>query len=641
MTEYGRGQGQEPWHPEDPLYGDQGWGQQEQAPYGPEGQGYPPQQPTPPQPQQQYDAWGRPIPQDYGRQQYPQQGYGQQDPHAQQQPPQGYEQPMYGQQQGYDQRQYEQQQYGGQPGYQGQPQQPVQPQGYEQQGYPHQQGPPSYGNGWDTGQQQVPYGADPHDPYGAVQQPGYPQAQDPYATPEAYPPPQPPGSRGAQTPQPPAPHTPQAQVPAPAPAPERGEWDPDPDEPEHPFFASDGEAGRATGRRTKGRDDDRDDLADDEDDEDGNGRAGRRGGEKPKKRRGGCACLVVAVVLIGGGGGAAYYGYGLYQDRFGPPPDYAGEGSGTVVVEIPDGSSGIAMGNLLKEKGVVKSVEAFTAAQKANDKGTTLQSGFYTLHKGMSGESAVELMLDPKSRKTLIIPEGYRNAWIYAQIDGRLGLKEGTTAEVAKSDKKKLGLPKWADDDNDIKDPLEGFLYPSSYSVSKGQKPADVLKKMVAQANKQYEKIDVVGQAKKLHLDNPLDLVTVASMVNAEGKTHEDFRKMAEVIYNRLKPGNTETNGKIQFDSTYNYLTGRSEIKISSKEINSDPDPYNTYYHKGLPPGPIGNPGEEAFAAALNPTNDGWMYFVAVDGKEDTQFAKTLTEFKKLEAQFNASDAGR
>ncbi|EFG65554.1 endolytic transglycosylase MltG, partial [Streptomyces sp. SPB074] len=427
-------------------------------------------------------------------------------------------------------------------------------------------------------------------------------------------------------------------------APPRGDWDPDPDEPEHPFFASDGDAGRSGGQRGRARDDDRDDLAGDEDDaEDGEGgaRAGRRGGEKPKKRRGGCACLVVAVVLIGGGGGAAYYGYGLYQDRFGPPPDYAGEGSGTVVVEIPDGSTGIAMGNLLKDKGVVKSVEAFTAAQKANDKGTTLQSGFYTLHKGMSGESAVELMLDPKSRKTLIVPEGYRNGWVYAQIDGRLGLKKGTTADVAKSDWKKLGLPEWADDDKDIKDPLEGFLYPSSYSVSKGQKPADVLRRMVAQANKQYEKIDVVGQAEKLKLDSPLALVTVASMVNAEGKTHDDFRKMAEVIYNRLKPGNTETNGKIQFDSTYNYLTGRSEIKISTKEINSDPDPYNTYYHKGLPPGPIGNPGAEAFAAALNPTKDGWMYFVAVDGKEDTQFAKTLTEFKKLEAQFNASDAGR
>ncbi|WP_433343294.1 endolytic transglycosylase MltG [Streptomyces sp. CA-253872] len=638
MTEYGRGQGPEPWHPEDPLYGDQGWGQ-EQAPYGPDGQQYPPQ-PTPPQPQQQYDSWGRPIPQAPPQgyaQQYPQQDYGQQGPQGQPQGRQGYEQQAYGQQQGYEQRGYEQQQYGQQPGYP----QPPQPQGYEQQGYPQQQGPQSYGNGWDTGQQQVPYGADPHDPYGAVRQPGYPQAQDPYATPDAYPPPQPPGGREAQAPPMRAPQAAQAGAPqaqAPAPAPERGEWDPDPDEPEHPFFASDGDAGRATGRRTKGRDDDRDDLADEDDEDDeGDGRAGRRGGEKPKRRRGGCACLVVAVVLLGGGGGAVYWGYGLYQDRFGPPPDYAGEGAGTVVVEIPDGSSGIAMGNLLKDKGVVKSVEAFTAAQKANDKGTTLQSGFYTLHKGMSGKSAVELMLDPKSRKTLVIPEGYRNAWIYAQIDGRLGLKKGTTADVAKSDWKKLGLPKWANDDKDIKDPLEGFLYPSTYSVSKGQKPAAVLKKMVAQATKQYEKIDVVGQAKKLKLDSPLDLVTVASMVNAEGKTHDDFRKMAEVIYNRIKPGNTETNGLIQFDSTYNYLTGRSNIKISTKEILSDHDPYNTYTNKGLPPGPIGNPGEEAFAAALNPTKDGWMYFVAVDGEKDTQFAKNRTDFERLKAKFDAS----
>ena len=95
-------------------------------------------------------------------------------------------------------------------------------------------------------------------------------------------------------------------------------------------------------------------------------------------------------------------------------------------------------------------------------------------------------------------------------------------------------------------------------------KPEDVLKQMVATANEEYGKYDLAAKAKELELENPLQVVTVASLVQAEGKTHDDFRKMAEVVYNRLKPTNTETNQLLQFDSTYNYLKGQSKIDISS-----------------------------------------------------------------------------
>jgi UPF0755 protein len=129
----------------------------------------------------------------------------------------------------------------------------------------------------------------------------------------------------------------------------------------------------------------------------------------------------------------------------------------------------------------------------------------------------------------------------------------------------------------------------------------------------------------------------VGSLVQAEGKTHDDFRKMAEVVYNRLKPTNTETNQLLQFDSTFNYLKGESNINISESEINSNQHPYNTYTQKGLPPGPIGNPGDDALKAALNPTKDGWIYFVATDGVKNTEFAKTNAEFLRLKKKFDES----
>ncbi len=585
MTEYGRGQGSEPWHPTDPLYGDQGWeGQQhyqqpqQATPYAQDGQGY--QDPYAQQgygtdPYQQQAAY---------QQQYPQQGYA--DPHA----------PVYGDQgqaQAYEQTGWNQ--------------------GYDTPGQ-HAQ---AYDGNWETGQAAMAYNAPPADPYGG-QQPDF------YGTPEAYPPPQPPGRRQ----QPPEPVVDWEPEPEPEPA------RPEPEEAEesHPFFTSDDEDGHEddepAARRGRGGRGGR--GGDDRDRE-------RRGKEKKRKGKNGVACLVVAAVLVGGVGGIGYFGYQFWQGQFGEAPDYAGSGTGEVQVEIPKGAFGNQIGNILKEAGVVKSVDAFVAAQQKNAKGLSIQAGAYTLKKEMSAESAVALMLDPASQANLIIPEGKRNAWVYEQIDTRLGLKPGTTKELAFEKADSLGLPDWAKNHDDVKDPLEGFLFPASYPVAKGGKPEDALKKMVTRANAEYAKLDLEGQAKKHGVENAWELVTVASLVQAEGKTHDDFRKMAEVIYNRLQPDNVQTNQFLQFDSALNYLKGQSEIKISEKEAHTNKDPYNTYTNQGLPPGPIGNPGNEALAAMLNPTNDGWLYFVATDGMSKTEFARTLEEHNKLRDKFNAN----
>jgi UPF0755 protein len=160
---------------------------------------------------------------------------------------------------------------------------------------------------------------------------------------------------------------------------------------------------------------------------------------------------------------------------------------------------------------------------------------------------------------------------------------------------------------------------------------------MVTQAAEEYGKYDLEAKAKALKLDSPLQVITVASLVQAEGKTEDDYRKMAEVVYNRLNLANPETYGLLQFDSTFNYLKNESDIRISESEIKSNKDPYNTYTNKGLPPGPIDNPGDVALKAALNPTDDGWYYFVATDGLKTTEFAKTHAEFLRLKDKFDAS----
>ncbi len=409
------------------------------------------------------------------------------------------------------------------------------------------------------------------------------------------------------------------------------DWDPDePQEETHPFFTgSDEPAGRDSREPRDGDDDPDDDSSRASRRERGGGE--RRGGKtKKKKSRNGCACLVVSLVLVGGLGGATYVGYNFWQDKFGAPADYAGSGTDEQVeVEIPEGALGYDIANILRKKGVIKSSDAFVAAQNDNPKGKSIQAGVYLLNKEMSGAAAVALMLDNKSQNLLVIPEGTRNVTVYEKIDARLGLDKGTTEKIAKTKAESLGLPDWVEDNPDVKDPLEGFLYPAAYPVAKGSKPEDALKRMVTRANKEYDKLDLEAAAKKYRLDGPWQVLTVASLVQAEGLTHDDFRKMAEVVYNRLKPDNTVTNRKVEFDSSFNYLMKQSKIKISTKEIRSNPDPYNTYYHTGLPPGPISNPGVDALKASLNPTSNGWMFFISLDGKK-TEFTKTIDEHEKL-----------
>ncbi|MFD8328358.1 endolytic transglycosylase MltG [Streptomyces lydicus] len=548
MTEYGRGYGSEPWHPEDPLYGDQGpyGGQAQQPQWG--GQQPAPQQPAP----QQYRD-----PQQHSQQQYnggwegsqtgqfpydPYDPYGQPQPQAD--PYAGAGQDPYGHQGGYQQQPHHQQE----PRHQQQMQQQVAP-------HPQQTAP----------QQHYP----PHQYEQPVEPPYEDPADDWRAEPE---PPREP-------------------------------------EPGHAFFA-----------------DDEDDHPDPDDEP--RERRGKRNGKK-NKRRSGTTCLVATLVFAGAVGAVGYFGYDFFMAHFGSAPDYEGEGSGAVQVDIPDGSPISEMGQILAKNGVIKSAGAFNEAAGENKKSGLLQPGTYSLRKHMSAASAMELMLDPKSRNGLTIREGLRAKDVYALIDKKLKLKAGTTKNVAEHDVKNLGLPSWADDNGKIKDPLEGFLYPSTYSVGEKAKPAAVLKQMVARASQVYEKYDLEGNARKLNLRSPLQLLTVASLTQAEGKYKHDFVKVARVVYNRLKPDNTETYGLLDFDSTVNYAKSRSTLDTGSvDDLRHFNDPYNTYKFKGLPPGPIGNPGEVAINSAIHPATGNWYYFVSIS-PEKTLFAATNEEHER------------
>jgi uncharacterized YceG family protein len=621
MTDYGPGHGSpprhpRPWHPDDPLWGDQGWESDPSQtggwdPYAQDGQAYHSGQYPQAQPEQLH--YDQQFPQQYAPQDYSQQQQFPQAPHDQQQTQQ------------WDTGQLPTDGYGQTYGWEVQPQAPYLDHGYNTQGY----GNDAYGNDlyggdpYGTGEFPAagdPYGAQP--PGGYYDQHGYPQQHTGQIPTQQAPQQQAPQQQipQQQVPEQPAPSTPPPQRRPPA-AEQTGEWNPfeEEEEPEtHPFFTrgSDADDSDEEYERRRPRDDD----DDDDYDVPGSGRKGKNGKRGETKRRGGCACLAAVVALGGLVSGGGYAGYRYYENHYAPPPDYAGQGSGTVQVQIPDSSTLAQIGNILKTNGVVESVDAFTKAAAGNPKGSSIQGGIYTLRKEMSATSAVLLLLDPASQSSLTVPEGWRATQVYAALDKRLGLAAGTTAGVAK--KNKLGLPSYDKGGNP-----EGFLYPSRYSAAKGGDPAAILKQMVQRATAEYSADGLQAKAAKVGR-TPYEIVVIASLIQAEAQEPQDFGRVSRVIYNRLAQ-----NMALGFDSTINYAKGRSTLDTTTADTHFD-SPYNTYLHKGLPPGPIDNPGHQAIEAALNPTPGDWLYFVTVK-PGDTRFTASEAQHEKNVAAFN------
>ncbi|AXG76622.1 endolytic transglycosylase MltG [Streptomyces paludis] len=230
-------------------------------------------------------------------------------------------------------------------------------------------------------------------------------------------------------------------------------------------------------------------------------------------------------------------------------------------------------------------------------------------------------------RTTLVVPEGRRAGQIYRSVDEALRLPAGTTVKALAT--AKLPLPKGADGNP------EGYLFPATYPVDASTTPAGLLAYMVSTAHQRFGAGQHGGSSAtaKDTADAALHrTVTIASIVQAEAATAADMGKVARVVHNRLALGMP-----LQMDSTVNYALNRSTLDTSHHDTKTD-SPYNTYAHKGLPPTPIGNPGDEAMNAARDPAPGDWLYFVTVR-PGDTRFTATYAEQRENVAEFNRNRA--
>lgn len=333
----------------------------------------------------------------------------------------------------------------------------------------------------------------------------------------------------------------------------------------------------------------------------------------------GALALVMVLVIVG-------IGAVIGKLTGSSSPDFKGNGTDPVVVEVPQGATSGQIGRVLTSAGVVKSAAAFSSVAAHNDaKARSLQPGFYRLKKQMSAKAAFALLLDPSSRaeSKFTIPEGLSVRQVLPIISKGTRIPQADL-EKAVAQPAQLGLPSYA------KGP-EGFLFPATYTVRPDATAVEVLRMMVARFNEEADQLDLTAGAAKNHV-TPLQLVTLASIVERE--VRNDRGKAARVLYNRLGPDKSQFP-TLGLDSTVRYALNDFPGALTQSQLDTN-SPYNTRKYPGIPPGPIGNPGTVALQAALNPTPGSWVYFLSLPKEDKTYYATTTAEFNQLRAKLAA-----
>ncbi len=345
------------------------------------------------------------------------------------------------------------------------------------------------------------------------------------------------------------------------------------------------------------------------------------------RRRGGRLALAVAIVLSLG---AAVVGIAAGVLRADWTTAYAGYGPGGVFFEVPRGLgvAGIARG--LAASGVVKSEWSFRALALTHPH-ARLEAGEYRFERPETPEQVFETLAHGRIYLvTVTVPEGET----MFDIAGQLAAKGVTTREgflaAAESPRMLADLAPGAPS-------LEGFLFPATYQFPRRQPGEKIAEAMVRRFREAWTRsvaaaADAAGGAKPV---GALEVVTLASLVEKETRVPEERPLVAAVFRNRLRAGMT-----LDCDPTVIYaleLAGRYNGQLLLADLRVD-SPYNTYRRRGLPPGPIANPGEASLRAALEPAEGKWLYFVAT-GDGGHAFSRTLAEHNRNVARYRQKEA--
>lgn len=338
---------------------------------------------------------------------------------------------------------------------------------------------------------------------------------------------------------------------------------------------------------------------------------------------------------------AAAFGAFWLRQEFRRP--YRGFSAAQVFVDIPRGTSRWNIAALLQRNGVIHSRLAFLLVSERHRR-SVLQAGEYMFDKAATpGQVFARIAGGHIFVHIVVVPEGWTMFDIAAELEKQHLCTKAEFLSVAESASLVRDIAPHAKS-------LEGFLFPSSYQFSRGASPEEMAATMVHEFREEWGSLQPSTPQNSLATEAKQDpvnakstkppsadqIVTLASLIERETPQPQERPIVASVFYNRLKLGLP-----LQCDPTVQYaldLAGKPSPKVSAEDLRMK-SPYNTYLHRGLPPGPIANPGDASLRAALHPAQTHYLYFVA-DGSGGHFFSATLAEHNRNVQKYKRILAG-
>ncbi len=258
----------------------------------------------------------------------------------------------------------------------------------------------------------------------------------------------------------------------------------------------------------------------------------------------------------------------------------------------------------------------------------SIKAGEYYLSSAMSIGQIAEIITSGKTvgqETTVLIPEGLTSAESEKILTDANLIKNGEFTDAIKKEnmRKYPNYEFLADKPKNAG--LEGYLFPDTYRFFKDAKAEEIVKKMLENFDKKFDKEMRLETAKQN--ETIFEILTLASIIQEEVFGFNDMKTVAGIFKNRISAGMA-----LEADSTINFITGKKIPQVSSDDLKID-SAYNTYKYAGLPPGPISNPGLDAIKAAIWPEKTPYWYFLTTqDGK--VIYSKTYEEHLKNKARY-------
>jgi len=297
--------------------------------------------------------------------------------------------------------------------------------------------------------------------------------------------------------------------------------------------------------------------------------------------------------------------------------------TGSKSVEIVQGLGSRKIAERLKNEGIIRSKWAFIIYVTVEGVASRLKPGFYVFSHRDSIPTIVEaLERGGTNEKTIVIREGWSIKDIAEYLE-----REG----IVKSEDFYRAVQNYNRHRDKIS--IEGYLFPDTYRIFRDAKPEEIISKMLENFDRKVSqelREEIIRQNKTIH-----EVITIASLIEKEVPEDEDRAIVSGILWKRLKMGMA-----LQVDATITYIKRQTvkdyipSTKISIEDTKID-SPYNTYKYRGLPPGPIANPGLSAIKAAIYPKDSPYLYYLSASGKQ-TIFSRTLEEHNIAKAKYLA-----